>query len=205
MSKFSATTIAAGIVGIGLGLLANRTVKKARPGSNAPFVPAAKLGSSPTRPTLASVPAASVSSAPPLGAHLSAPEPAASASAPASEPRAEGQVAPLVVHAADDEGRASMRCAQGDAAQCFAAAKSYSTKVPADRRRAHLHHRLGVQRYAERCRDRLPEACLDLARLYAHGYAVEQNTVTSRALVKRSKELCATIKSSFCEGLLAVD
>ncbi len=90
-----------------------------------------------------------------------------------------------------------MACARGDGGACLSAAAGRALAGEDDR--AALLRKLAVQRFAEACQGRKPEACSDLSRLYREGIGVEQNLETSQALDERVADLCRAAPNDFCE------
>lgn len=87
---------------------------------------------------------------------------------------------------------AELACARGDGIACLDAADAFreARGVDPDPERARMLTGLGVQQFALRCMDRVPAACLELAKLHKIGRGVAQDGVAANALVDRATMLC---------------
>jgi hypothetical protein len=99
---------------------------------------------------------------------------------------------PALTSGADAVRSAELACARGDGIACLDAADAFreARGVDADQERARMLTGLGVQQFAIRCMDRVPAACLELAKLHKTGRGVAQDGVAANALVDRATMLC---------------
>ncbi len=98
-------------------------------------------------------------------------------------------------------------CARGMPDRCVRVARFYEegTGVRRDPDRALKFLKLAVEMYATRCRQRDARSCYKLSRLYDRGRGVPRNPKVGAALVERTRELCRSNQSAFCDAPDAPD
>jgi hypothetical protein len=87
---------------------------------------------------------------------------------------------------------AELECSRGNGRSCLDAADAHehARGIDRDPERARMLTGLGVQQFAIRCMDRVPAACLELAKLHKLGRGVAEDAVAANALVDRATMLC---------------
>ena len=201
-----ATVLAVGVgavIGVGLALSGSPGQRRATPSAEPPFRPivqAPAQRSAPGHPEPPGAPDASVATGPRVAPPASSaqPEPTPTGTAAAPPDPAAIALAPSAELIRRDE----KACARGVADRCARAARFYEEGkgVRPDPKRALTYLRLAVKLYAEDCRERNARACYSLSRMYQLGRGVPPDVETSKALVRRARDICEAEQSAFCDA-----
>jgi hypothetical protein len=151
------------------------------PSQPPPFAPISRAPAGRSEPAIR--PEQPIPPPPTLPARTSANIPAPAAATAEPPPPVSGEQA---VH------QAELECARGNGRACLDAAEALhdARGVTADPERARMLTGLGVQQFAQRCMQRVPAGCLELAKLHSAGRGVARDQKAADALVDRATMLC---------------